>query len=116
MRTMMVQHPNSQLDRTHWFSIDFDGEPARVIATSLVIVQVAFFLIGRAIDLATQSQVAYGFFATMLLFAALVFADALSVRMPIRRALLWAGAVTIGMIFGAIPYARRRAKLTRATR
>ncbi len=115
MRTMMISHPNSQLDRSHWFSIDFDREPVRVIATSLVVVQVALFLIGRAFDLIVGSAVAYGFFATMLLFATLVFADARSVRMPLRRAAFWAAAVTIGMIFGAIPYALRRQHLTRAT-
>ena len=116
MRTLMAPNPNSQLDRAHWFAIDFDAQPARVIATSLVVVQVALFLIGRAFDLAVRAEVAYGFFATMLLFAALVFMDALSVRMPIKRAALWAAAVTIGMIFGAIPYAQRRAHLTRAAR
>jgi hypothetical protein len=52
----------------------------------------------------------------MLLFATLVFVDARSVRMPIRRAAFWAGAVTIGMIFGAIPYARRRQSLRRDAR
>ena len=113
MRTLMAPNPNSQLDHTNWFAIDFDAQPARVIATSLVVVQVALFLIGRGIDLATQSAVAYGFFATMLLFATLVFVDALSVRMPLRRAAFWAAVVTIGMIFGAIPYARRRQSLRR---
>ena len=116
MRTLMAPNPNSQLDRTNWFAVDFDAQPARVIATSLVVVQVALFLVGRAIDLATQSAVAYGFFAAMLLFATLVFADALSVRMPIRRAAFWAAAVTIGMIFGAIPYAHRRQSLRRDVR
>jgi hypothetical protein len=114
MRTLMAPNPNSQLDRANWFAVNFDAQPARVIATSLVVVQVALFLIGRAFDLAVRAGVAYGFFATMLLFAALVFGDAVSVRMPIKRAALWAAAVTIGMIFGAIPYARRRAHLTRA--
>jgi hypothetical protein len=116
VRTLMAPNPNSQLDRTNWFAIDFDAQPARVIATSLVVIQVALFLIGRAIDLATQSAVAYGFFATMLRFATLVFTDAVRVRMPIRRAAFWAGAVTFGMIFGAIPYAQWRARLTRTGR
>lgn len=116
MNTILAPNPNAKLDRTNWFAIDFDRQPTRVVATSLVIVQVALFLAGRMIDLATQSQVAYGFFGTMLLFGLLVYADALSVRMPVKRAVFWAAAVTIGMIFGAIPYARRRQHLTRAGR
>ncbi len=113
--SFLIPNPNSRLARTRLFALDFDGQPARVIATSLVVVQVVLFLVGRAFDLAAGSAVAYGFFAAMLLFALLVLADAVSVRMPLGRAAFWAAVVTIGMIFGAIPYALRRQHLTRAT-
>jgi hypothetical protein len=97
----------------HWLALDFDGQPARVIAVSLFAVQVVLFLIGRAVDWAVGGPRAYGFFVAMLIYACLVGLDALSVRMPLRRAAFWAAVVTFGLIFGAIPYARRRQHLRR---
>jgi hypothetical protein len=106
----MKSSPGSlrHLREPEWFTVDFDGRSPAVIAISLFTVQAALFLVGRAVDVATGTDVAYGFVVTMLLFAALVFADARSVRFPLRQAAFWAAVVTIGMILGAIPYARRR--------
>jgi hypothetical protein len=102
------------LDRTmRLVAMDFDGRPWPVIAAWLFGTQVVLFLISRVVDAIWFPETSYGFFAAMLLFAGHVFLDALTVGMSAGRALLWATAVTVGWVFGAISYARRRAGLTR---
>ncbi|HVL26302.1 MAG TPA: hypothetical protein VM450_19580 [Thermomicrobiales bacterium] len=109
-----TSEPLRHLREPAWFSVEFDGRSSTVIAVSLFTVQVGLFLVGRAVDLILATDVAYGFVVTMLLFATLVFADARSVRFPLKQAALWAALVTFGMVFGAIPYARRRHLLRRS--
>ena len=96
-----------------WFAVDFDGRPWPVIAASLFAVQVALFAASRAVDLLVVPETGYGFLAAMLLFAGLVFADALSVGLGTKEAVAWASVVTLGWIVGAVPYARRRQHLRR---
>jgi hypothetical protein len=110
-------HPVPQTVRPQpaheWFAVDFDGQPARVIALSLFAAQAALLALGWAVDRAIGSDLA-GFSTTMLLYAALVYLDARSVRYPAKRAAVWAAVAMFGLIVGAYAYARRRQHLRRA--
>jgi hypothetical protein len=99
----------SNLDRVvKWLALDFDGRPWTAIAAWLFAAQVVLFLISRAVDAIWFPVTSTGFFAAMLLFAGYVFLDALQVGYSFWRAGFWASVVTIGWIFGAVPYALRR--------
>ena len=104
----------SNVDRVlKWIALNFDSRPWTAIAVWLFAAQVVLLLISRAVDAIWFPVTSYGFFAAMLLFAGYVFLDALQVRYSFWRACFWATVVTIGWIFGAIPYALRRQHLRR---
>jgi hypothetical protein len=73
--------------------------------------QVALFLAGVAIDLAVGGTASYGFLGGMGLFAGLILLDGVSLGMTTGRALLWTLAVTLGTVFGAVPYAYERLRM-----
>ncbi|SRR6266542_334876 len=99
----------SNLDRVmKWIALDFDVRSWTAIAVWLFGAQVVLFLIALAVDAIWFPVTSYGFFAAMLLFAGYVFLDALQVGYSFWRAVFWASVVTIGWIFGAVPYALRR--------
>ena len=91
-----------------WVALDFDGQRWPAIAGWLFGAQLLVFALSRVVDAVWFPETSYGFFAAMLLFGGYVLLDALQVGYGLGRATLWAIAVTIGWIFGAIPYARRR--------
>jgi hypothetical protein len=91
-----------------WIALDFDGRPWTAIAGWLFAAQVVLFVSSLVVDAMWFPVTSYGFFAAMLLFAGYVFLDALQVGYSFWRAFFWASVVTIGWIFGAIPYALRR--------
>lgn len=99
----------STMDRAFkWIALDFDGHSWMAIAIWLFAAQVTFFLTSLAVDAIWFPVTSNAFFAAMLLFAGYVFLDALQVGYSFWRAGFWAAVVTIGWIFGAIPYALRR--------
>ena len=91
----------------------FDGRAWPVIAASLFAVQAALFAASRVVDLFVVPGTGYGFLTAMLIFAGLVFADAHSAGLGTKMAAAWASMVTLGWLFGAVPYAWRREQLRR---
>jgi hypothetical protein len=99
-----------QYPRLAWVGLVLERHPWYVGAAWLFGLQVALSAVSRVVDALWFPVTSQGFFAAMLLFAVLVGMDALQAGMGARRAALWATIVTLGWIFGAVPYARRRAR------
>jgi hypothetical protein len=109
-----VSGEQTALDKVmRWIALDFDGHSWKAIAGWLFGAQVVVFAISRVVDAVWFPETSYGFFAAMFLFAGYVALDSLQVGMGLKRSVLWASAVTLLWIFGAIPYARRRQHLRR---
>jgi hypothetical protein len=107
------RNPNAIDKAMRWIALDFDGHSWQAIALWLFGAQVAIFAVSRVVDAIWFPDTSHGFFAAMLLFASYVTLDALQVGLELKRAVLWASAVTLFWIFGAVPYARMRQHLWR---
>lgn len=91
--------------------LDLDGREWPVVALWLFGLDLALFLVSRAVDFAWFSQATPAFFAATLAYLALIWIDAQTIG--IRRAWLWALLATFLPLLGHILYARHRCRLRR---
>jgi hypothetical protein len=85
-----------------------NDRPPVTAAFILFGIQALLFLIGVGVDQIVGGTASYGFLGGMGLFAGLILLDALSLGMAVRSAIVWAIVVTLGTIFGALPYTNAR--------
>lgn len=104
----MATLPQNETGHEPYFLARLNKYAPWQVAVALFAIQVVMFLVGVGIDQIVGGTASYGFLGGMGLFAGLILLDAISVGITTGRAIFWAVVVTIGTIFGALPYAYAR--------